>query len=117
MRRGLTVGARGAEQPLSHSEGWQQRGAARELGTRQSGGSLAAPKPPQTRIRAGSARPPFCRRSEGWAMHRGHTGLRWGWCWQSDAPRRAPSTLGCCRGDLHPSEHTLCSCARVLFPN
>lgn len=65
MRRGLTAGARGAEQPLSHSEGWQRRGAARGLGTRQSGGSLAAPKPPRTRIRAGSTRPPFCRRSEG----------------------------------------------------
>lgn len=36
MRWDLTAGGWGAEQPVSHLEGWQRRGEARELGQSQS---------------------------------------------------------------------------------
>lgn len=60
MRRDLTAGSRGAEQPMNHSEGWQQRGKARELGQSQScrnplTQSLPEPQRPRESCRQRSA--------------------------------------------------------------
>lgn len=51
MRWDLTAGGRGAEQPMSHLEGWQRHGEACELGQSQSccnplTQSLLRPNPP-----------------------------------------------------------------------
>lgn len=72
MRRDLTAGGRGTEQLMSHLEGWQRCGEARELGQSQSchnplTQSLPEPKCPREVCRQRSARVPQWQRCRaGW---------------------------------------------------